>query len=68
MGIGTNWINLTYWGISGLKFQCEKGNDRLDLEPKTPEIYERITYIVLPIYNGCKYFPPDPFNSNLETA
>jgi hypothetical protein len=24
MGVGVNWLNLPYWGIPGLKFQCKK--------------------------------------------
>ena len=59
MGVGANWLNLPYWGIPSLKFQCKKIEKWLihfkDLESKTPEIYEkRNPYRALPKYNHSK--------------
>jgi hypothetical protein len=63
MGVGANWLNLPFWGIKSLEFQCEKIEEWLilfkDLESKAlekgPQIYEkRNPYRVLSIYNPSK--------------
>jgi hypothetical protein len=63
MGVGANWLNLPYWGISGLKFQCKKIEEWMieykNLESKDSK-QNRRTYEkrnpcrVLPIYNHSK--------------
>jgi hypothetical protein len=59
MGVGANWLNLPYWGIQSLRFQCKIIEEGLiaykGLESKTPEVYEkRNSYRVVPIYNPSK--------------
>ena len=63
MGVGANWLNLPYWGVPGLKFQCKKIEDWLiehkDLESKDSgqkrRTYEkRNLYNALPIYNHSR--------------
>ena len=63
MGVGANWLNLPYWGVPGLKFQCKKIEDWLikhkDLESKGSEqkrrTYEkRNPYNALPFYNHSR--------------
>jgi hypothetical protein len=63
MGVGANWLNLPYWGVPGLKFQCKKIEDWLiehkDLESKDSgqkrRTYEkRNPYNALPIYNHSR--------------
>ena len=66
MGVGVNWLNLPYWGIQGLKFQCEKIEESLTLyknlesevSGKGPQIFEKPNpNRILPIYN-----PSNPSN------
>ena len=63
MGVGANWLNLPYWGIQSLRFQCKKIEEWLiaykDLESKDSEkkhrTYEkRNPYGALPKYNHSK--------------
>jgi hypothetical protein len=63
MGVGVNWLNLPYWGISNLEFQCEKIEERLAVYKKLESnaskddllAYEkRNPYNALPLYNASE--------------
>ena len=66
MGVGANWLNLPYWGLKNLKFQCEKNEEYMilnkDLESRPSEQKRGISkrqnpYRALPIYNPSKSLP-----------
>jgi hypothetical protein len=69
MGVGVNWLNLPYWGIPSLKFQCKKIEERLisckGMESKASEKKQREyetsnPFVALPIYTDVsekKYYP-----------
>jgi hypothetical protein len=60
MGVGVNWLNLPYWGLKSLEFQCKKIEESLALSKKVESnaskddlrAYERRDpYNALPLYN-----------------
>ena len=59
MGVGANWLNLPYWGIQSLRFQCKKIEESMtsfkDRESKNPAIYEKMNPVnALPMYIHSK--------------
>jgi hypothetical protein len=59
MGVGVNWLNLPYWGIQSLNFQCKKIEESMtsfkDRESKNPAIYEKLNPVnALPVYIHSK--------------
>jgi hypothetical protein len=63
MGVGASWLNLPYWGISELEFQCKKieeslaVNKKLESEASKGDLpkYEKLNpYRALPRYNISK--------------
>lgn len=59
MGVGVNWLNLPYWGIQGLNFQCKKIEESMtsfkDRESKNPAKYEKLNPVNdLPVYIHSK--------------
>jgi hypothetical protein len=73
MGVGTNWLNLPYWGIRGLKFQCKKIEEWLitwkDLESKASgerqrDYEKRNPFVALPIYDISEKILPSEILTN----
>jgi len=73
MGVGANWLNLPYWGIPGLKFQCKKIEEWLitwkDLESKASgerqrDYKKRNPFVALPIYDISEKILPSEILTN----
>jgi hypothetical protein len=73
MGVGVNWLNLPYWGISNLEFQCEKIEEKLATYKKLESnaskddllAYEkRNPYRALPLYNASEMLLPSKILKN----
>ena len=78
MGVGLNWLNLPYWGIPSLKFQCKKIEERLIAckgleskasEKKQREYEQRNPFVALPIYTDVvekKILPSEILSNALQ--